>query len=114
MSVSVKGPTSEIEAEANRKLIKEKDITTVLSNNSSRQELDRVKVRLRELLTFYDRIINSVHATIRQVKAKPQLSQADQKNYLKNQEKELAQAKREKSKFRRYLQKINTRLDELK
>lgn len=114
MSVSVKGPTSEIEAEANRKLIKERDITTVLSTNSSRQELDRVKVRLRELLTFYDRIINSVHATIRQVKSKTQLSQPEQKHYLKNQEKELAQAKREKSKFRRYLQKINTRLDELK
>lgn len=114
MSVSVKGPSSEIEAEAQRKLIKERDITDVLSSKSTRQELERVKTKLRELLSFYDRIINSVHATIRQVKTKHQLSQREQKNYLTNQEKELAQAKREKSKFRRYLQKINTKLDELK
>lgn len=114
MSVSVKGPASEIEAEASRKLIKERDITSVLSGSSSRQELESTKVKLRELLTFYDRIINSVHATIRQVKSKSQLSQKQSKDYLINQEKELAQAKREKSKFRRYLQKINTALDELK
>jgi hypothetical protein len=114
MSVSVKGPASELEAEASRKLIKEKEISAVLSGNSSRQEIERVKVKLRELLTFYDRIINSVNSSINTIKSKTQLSQQEQKKYLINQAKELAQAKREKSKFRRYLQKINLALDELK
>lgn len=114
MSVSVKGPASELEAEASRKLIKEKEITAILSGNSSRQELERTKVRLRELLTFYDRIITSVNSSIRTIKSKTQLSQKEQKDYLISQAKELAQAKREKSRFRRYLQKINLSLDELK
>ena len=114
MSVSVKGPTSEIEAEASRKLIKEKEITAILSGNSSRQEIESTKVKLRELLTFYDRIINSVNSSIRTIKSKPQLSHKERKDYLIKQDKELAQAKREKSRFRRYLQKINLALDELK
>jgi len=114
MGVSVKGPSSELEAESSRKLIKEKEITAVLFGNASRQELEKTKVKLRELLTFYDRIINSVNSSIRTIKSKTQLSQKEQKDYLDNQAKELAQAKREKSRFRRYLQKINLALEELK
>jgi len=112
MRVSVGGPTSELEAESKKKLITEKEIKQSLSKNSSRQELESVKIRLRELLSFYDRILRSIQATIKTVNGKTQLTQQTKDNmYLKNQEKELAQAKREKSKFRRYLGQLNDTLD---
>jgi len=115
MRVSVGGPTSEIEAESKRKLITEKEVKQSLSGNYSRQELESVKIRLRELLSFYDRILRSIQATIKTVNGKTQLTQKAKDNmYLKNQEKELAQAKREKSRYRRYLQKLNDKLTELK
>ena len=115
MRVSVGGPSSEIEAEAMRKLITEKEVKKSLSENISRQDLERVKVRLRELLSFYDRILRSIQSTIKTVNGKHQLTQKDKDDkYLKNQEKELAQAKREKSKFRRYLQQLNDKISSLK
>lgn len=113
MNVSVGGPKSEIEAEAKRKLINEKEIKAILASTVTRVELNRAKTKLNELLGFYDRIIKSVHATIKTVNNKDQLSHK-QKNdlYIKNQEKELAQAKREKSRFRKYLRDINDKLAE--
>lgn len=113
MKVSVGGPKSEIEAEAQRKLINEKELKSLLDGTPSRSELSRAKTRLNELLSFYDRIIKSVHATINTVNKKDQLTHK-QKNdlYIKNQEKDLAQAKREKSKFRRYLSKLNDKISE--
>jgi len=114
MKVSVSGPSSEIEAEAQRKLINEKEIRLLLDGNPTRNELSRAKTRLNELLHFYDRIIKSVHATINTVNKKDQLTHK-QKNdlYIKNQEKDLAQAKREKSKFRRFLKNMNAKIAEL-
>lgn len=115
MRVSVGGPASEIEAEALRKLITEKEIKQSLSYTKSRQELEKTKVKLRELLGFYDRILRSIQATIKTVNGKQQLTQKTKDDmYLKNQEKELAQAKREKSKFRRYLQQLNDKISEMK
>lgn len=114
MRVSVGGPKSEIEAEAKRKLINEKEIKDLLENETRRSELTKAKSRLHELLGFYDRIITSIHATINNVNKKEQLTYK-QKNdlYIKTQEKELSQAKREKSKFRRYLKSLNEKIAEV-
>lgn len=111
--ITVGGPQSEIEAEARKKLITEREMKSILSNGTSSKDLRQAKSRMRELLSFYDRIITSIDLTVRSVKSKPQLSQQQkQHRYLNKQEKELAQAKIEKSKFRRYLKKINDKLDE--
>lgn len=114
MQIKLGGPQSEIEAAAQRKLIKEKDIKEILSNDSiSLKELRSCKIQIRELLEFYDRIILSIDATVKTVKSKTQLTYQEKKDrYLIMQERELSQAKSEKSKFRRYLKKVNDRLDE--
>lgn len=113
MRISVGGPQSEIEAEAKKKLITEKEIKYVLSNDVTSKELRKAKARMRELLDFYDRIIKSVDATVRSVKAKSQLTYQQKKDrYLNQQERDLSQAKSEKIKFRRYLKKIDTKLSE--
>jgi hypothetical protein len=113
MRVSVGGPQSEIEAAAKKKLITEKEIRYVLENNSPPKELRIAKARMRELLDFYDRIIKSIDVTVRSVKSKAQLTHKQKHDrYLNQQEKELSTAKAEKSKFRRYLRKINVKLNE--
>ena len=115
MRVSVGGPASEIEAEARRKHVTEKEIKQALSSSTSKQEMKRVKTRLIELLSFYDRILKSIQATIKIVKSKSQLSQKEKDElYLKNQEKELAQAKREQSRYRRYLRQLNDKINTTK
>lgn len=116
MRISVGGPSSEIEAEALKKLITEKELKQILSSkDSNKKDFERTKTKLRDLISFYDRIIKSIQTTIATVNSKTQLSYK-QKNdlYLKNQEKELAQAKRERSKFRRYLQQLNERINDSK
>jgi hypothetical protein len=114
MRVSVGGASSEIEAEAQKKLINEKEIKALLEGEPSKSDLMRAKSRMNELLGFYDRIIRSVHATINTVNGKHQLSHKQKQDlYIKNQEKDLAQAKREKSKFRRYLKSINEKLADI-
>jgi len=114
MRVSVGGASSEIEAEAQKKLINEKEIKTILDGSPSKSDLMRAKARMNELLSFYERIIRSIHSTINTVNKKDQLSHKQKQDlYLKNQEKELAQARREKSKFRRYLKDINEKLSNL-
>lgn len=111
MRVQVGGPSSEIEAEAKKKLITEKEIKAVLSNDTPPKELRQAKAKMRELLDFYDRIIRSIDVTVRTVKTKHQLTyQEKQERYLIQQEKELSQAKAEKAKFRRYLKNIDERL----
>ena len=113
MQVSVGGPQSQLEAEAKKKLITEREIKAVLENDSTSKELRLVKAKMRELLEFYDRIIKSIDATIKGVKSKSQLSYQEKKDrYLITQERELSQAKSEKSKFRRYLKKIEDKLVE--
>lgn len=113
MRVSVGGPQSQLEAEAKKKLITEREIKAVLENDSTSKELRIVKAKTRELLEFYDRIIKSIDATIKGVKSKSQLSYQEKKDrYLITQERELSQAKAEKSKFRRYLKKIEDKLVE--
>lgn len=113
MRVSVGGPQSEIEAEAKRKLITEREIKSVLESETTPKELRQTKAKMRELLEFYDRIIRSIDATVKGVKAKTQLSYQEKKDrYLITQERELSQAKAEKSKFRRYLKKIEDKLSE--
>lgn len=115
MSVTVGGPATQIEAEALKKLISEREIKKILDSNPNRIELQKTKVQLQELLGFYERIMKSIDATIRKFANNKQITLKQKRDmYLIQQEKELAQAKREKSKFRRYLQKINTELDELK
>ena len=112
MRIQVGGPQSELEAEAKRKLITEKEIKAILSNDTAPKELRKAKARMRELLDFYDRIIRSIDVTVRTVKAKPQLTERQkQDRYLIQQEKELSQAKAEKTKFRRYLKSIDDKLD---
>lgn len=111
MRVQVGGPQSALEAEAKKKLITEKEIKAILSNDTAPKELRKAKARMRELLDFYDRIIRSIDVTVRTVKAKPQLSYKEkQDRYLIQQEKELSQAKAEKTKFRRYLKSIDEKL----
>lgn len=108
MSLKLGGPQSEIEAAAKKKLITEKELKEILNSEFTTKELRQAKAKLRELLEFYDRIIQSVDATVKVVKSKSQLSYQEKKDrYLIMQEKELSQAKSEKSKFRRYLKKIN-------
>ncbi len=111
-NIKVGGPASELEAEAQKKLITEKEIKAVLNMTLfCRKDIQKTKVKLQELLAFYDRIIRSIDITVRTVKSKNQLSYQQKQNlYLINQEKELSQAKAEKSKFRRYLKKINLKL----
>ena len=60
MQVSVGGPQSQLEAEAKKKLITEREIKAVLENDSTSKELRLVKAKMRELLEFYDRIIKSL------------------------------------------------------
>ena len=111
MRVQVGGPQSELEAEAKRKLITEKEIKAILSNDTAPKELRKAKARMRELLDFYDRIIRSIDVTVRTVKSKTQLTYHEkQDRYLIQQEKELSQAKAEKAKFRRYLKNIDDKL----
>jgi molecular chaperone DnaK (HSP70) len=114
MIVSVGGPQSEIEAEAQKKLITEREIKVVLEDSEiTPKELRKTKARMQELLSFYDRIIRSIHQTIKTVESKTQLSQQQKEDrYLITQKKELSQAKAEKSKFRRYLKKVNDKLSE--
>jgi hypothetical protein len=113
MIVNVGGPKSEIEAEATKKFITEKEIKSILAGESNQKILRQTKSRIRELLDFYDRIIRSIDVTIKTVKSSTQLSH-QQKNdkYLNQQEKELSRAKSEKAKFRRYLHTITTSLIE--
>ena len=111
MRISVNDANSEIEAEAQRRLINEKEIKHLLENNPSKSELMRAKSKLNELLAFYERIIKSIHTTINSVKKREQLTYRQKQDmYIKNQEKDLAQARREKSKFRRYFKTINEKL----
>lgn len=113
MSLKLGGPQSEIEAAAKKKLITERELKEILMSVSTTKELRQTKAKLRELLEFYDRIIQSVDATVKVVKSKSQLSYQEKKDrYLIMQEKELSQAKSEKSKFRRYLKKINDLLND--
>ncbi len=113
MNIKLGGPQSEIEAAAKKKLITEKEIKIILDSELSSKELRVAKVKLRELLDFYDRIIQSIDSTVKVVKSKSQLTYQEKKDrYLITQERELSQAKSEKSKFRRYLKKINLLLNE--
>ena len=113
MTISVGGPKSQIEAEAKKKLITEKEIQHALEQDTKPKELRLVKARMRELLDFYDRIIKSIDVTVKTVKSKPQLTNREKHDmYLFHQERELAKAKAEKSKFRRYLKKIEVLLGE--
>lgn len=113
MSVTIKGPQTEIEYEATKKLITEKEIKSVLLSESSKMELRRTKTQIRELLGFYDRIIKSIDYSIRNIKSNNQLSnQQKQIRYLNQQERDLSKSKSEKSKFRRYLKKIDEKLNE--
>lgn len=115
MSVRLGGPNSEIEAAAKKKHITEKELKEIISGNVNRQEITRTKSRLQDLLAFYDRIIASINTSINSINKKQQLTHTQKKDlYLVNHEKDLAQAKKEKSKFRRYLQNINSLLDENK
>lgn len=113
MRVQVGGPTSEIEAAAKKKLITEKEIRVILSSNTPPKELRVAKARMRELLDFYDRIIKSIDVTVRSVNSKTQLTYKEKHDrYLIQQEKELSQAKAEKTKFRRYFKQIESRLSD--
>lgn len=113
MNVKVGGPQSELEFEAKKKLITEKEIKLVLSNEFvTPKELRKAKSKMRELLDFYERIIKSIDATVKRVNSKTQLTyHQKQDRYLIQQEKDLSTAKAEKSKFRRYLKKISAKLD---
>ena len=113
MNVRVGGPNSEIEAEAKKKLITEKRIKEILSQNPSKHDLDLLKVTIWDLTQFYERIIQSINHTIRMVKSKTQMTYLEQKKYIQSQEKELSQAKREKSRLRKYLKVLNEKLDKL-
>lgn len=113
MRIDVGGPQSEIEAAATKKLITEKEIKAILASDATPKKLRQTKARMRELLDFYDRIIRSIDVTVKKVNSKTQLSfQQKQDRYLNQQEKDLSQAKAEKSKFRRYLKKIEDKLGE--
>lgn len=113
MKISVGGATSEIEAEAQKKLINEKELKLLLDGQPSKGDLMTAKTKLYDLLGFYDRIIRSIHATIETVNKKNQLTHKQKQDmYIKNQEKDLSQAKREKAKFKRYLQNIIEKIGE--
>lgn len=115
MSVKLSGPTSEIEAAAKKKHITEKELKEIISSSPSRQILNSTKAKLQELLSFYDRIIASINSSINSIGKKRQLTHTQKKDlYLDNHEKDLAQSKKEKMKFRRYLQQINSMIDENK
>ena len=114
MNVTVGGPQTELEAEAKKKLISEKEIKLVLLDINDSKELRKTKNRIRELLSFYERIIKSIDITVKNVKAQTQISYKEKESkYLNYQEKELSTAKAEKSKFRRYLKKVISKLDTL-
>ena len=106
------GPQSEIEAAARKKLVNEKEIKVILENKQSTpKELRQLKNKIRELLDFYDRIIRSIDITIKSIKSDNRLSyEQKQDRYLKQQEKEMSQAKSEKSKFRRYLHQVEDKI----
>lgn len=109
----VGGPTSEMEVEAKKKFITERDIKKIL-DNAPPKELRRAKARIRDLLDFYERIIKSIDVTVRSVNAKTQLTYSQKKErYLKQQMKDLSRAKAEKTKFRRYLKSVTTQLRDL-
>jgi len=113
MRISVGGPKSEIEAEAKKKLITEKEIRFVLeSPTSSQKDLRLIKTRIREILDFYDRIIASLSLTIKNVQSSQISQKFKQEKYIANQERDLTQAKNEKAKFRRFLGIINSKLGE--
>jgi len=113
MSINVGGPQSEIEVEAKKRFITEKEIKIVLTLNSPK-ELRKVKSKLMDLLDFYNRIINSIDYSIKSINSNKVLTHKQKKDmYLNTQEKELSQAKLEKSKLRRYLNKINSQLNEM-
>jgi len=113
MIASIGGPQSELEAEAKKKLITEKEIKEVLSSETPPKDLRRAKARMRELLDFYDRIIRSIDATVRTVKANATLThEQKQDTILIRHAKELSQAKAEKAKFRRYFKQIELKLGE--
>lgn len=115
MAITVNGPQTEIEYEAQKKLITEKEIKAVLLDETSiANDLRRSRVRLKELLNFYDRIIRSIDLTIRSISDNKQLTQQQKQiKYLNQQERELSKAKSEKSKFRRYLKQIDDKLNGL-
>lgn len=95
-----------------KKLITEKEIKAILESDVSPKKLRIVRSRIRELLDFYDRIIKSIDLTIRNVKSNKKLSnQQKQIRYLNQQERDLSQAKLEKSKLRRHFKKINEKLN---
>lgn len=107
--IKVNGPKSEIEAEALKKLISEKELKQILSSPEDKDSLRRAKVRLLDLISFYDRIIKSINVTITSVDKNKGLDNSFKKNtYLVKQEKDLYKAKSERLKFRKYLADINS------
>jgi esterase/lipase len=108
--INVGGPSSEIENEVRKKYIKINEIEKIIENpqNYKRNELERVKNKIYDLLLFYNRIINSINATINRVKRNGAISYKQKKDmYYQKQEKELYTAKREKTKISNYYRKIN-------
>ena len=108
--VKVGGPNSELEAEASKKYISEKEIIKVLDNidGYSKKELERVRNKARELVYFYDRIIRSLGINIRNIEKTKKLSYKEKKDkFLEKQEKDLSQAKRERSRIKRHLKILN-------
>ena len=110
----VGGPQSQIEAEAKKKLISEKEIKLAIEFETNSKELRHIKTRIRELLDFYDRIIRSIDITVKNINSSSQLSMKYKNDkYLTQHEKDLSQAKVEKSKFRRYLKQIELKIETL-
>ena len=113
MNIKVSGPSSEMEAEANKKLISEKEIKSTLSNNNlKKQDLNKVKNKIRDLINFYDRIIRSISHTLNMLEKKNDMRISIEKNkYYNTQKRDLNQAKRERSKFKRYLNDLNEKIN---
>lgn len=110
--ISVGGPQSAVEAEAKKKFITEKEIREIIDSPSlTLKELRLVKAKIRDLLEFYDRIISSITATLKTVETSNISNSFKQDKYVKGHEKELSQAKNEKSKIRRYLSRIDSMID---
>lgn len=102
--IRVSGPNSEIEVEARKKLLNEKELKQILSSTATTQTLRSTKIKLVDLLGFYDRIIGSIAASLTNLRKKPINTVKDQ---ILRQEKDMSAAKVEKSKFRRYMVKLD-------
>jgi len=107
MQVKLKGPASQLEAEARKKFITEKQIKEVIDNPKNKTEVDRTITRLNELLSFYDRLVKSLNSSLTMLNKKQNLDvQLKKKHFLQKQERDLHQAKRERHKFKNYLLKL--------